>query len=350
MPGATILLALITSLTIGHILFLVLHLWIKAGNQLHNRLLSLLLFAYALRIIKSVLLLVFPEIPFADGLIALGVIGMSGIGPLLFLYIKAKFRENFTIVHRSFLHFIPALILMLTAFFLGDNAMFHVYQISVYLIITYLIAAVVFYRQWKKVNSQNSDHRWITELLITAGLLSIVFLIQLYTNSRNMYVVVSIFAAILFYVISLRATLGSNAKTVVKKKSNGHHLKLLPVIEERVREDQLYLDPKMTISKLALALKIPVHILSVAINEESGMNFNEFLNTFRVREAAARLTSGDYELLSVEGIAKDCGFQSLSAFYNAFKNVYNVTPARYRQQPFPDSPNQEDLVGNPERS
>ncbi len=350
MSAETIILALITSLTIGHILFLVLHLWIKTGKNLQNRLLSLLLFCYSLRIIKSVLLLVFPAIPFADALIALGVIGMSAIGPLLWFFVQSRLKENFTIRSGSLLHFIPSVILMPTAFFLGDNAMFHVYQVSVYLIIAYLIVSVAFYQEWLKENSQNSSHKWISELLITAGLLSIVFLIQLYTNSRSIYVIVSIFAAILFYIISLRATFGNNAKTTVKRKTNGNQLKLLPVIEERVREDQLFLDPKMTVSKLALALKIPVHILSAAINEESGMAFNEFLNTFRVKEAAARLTSSDYELLSVEGIAKDCGFKSLSAFYNAFRKVYNITPARYRQQPFPDSLNQEDMVRNPERT
>src|SRR5687767_4995196 len=128
MTTQTTILALITSLTTGHILFLALYLWFTSGKHLANRILSLLLFCYALRIIKSVLLLAFPGVPFSDMLIAIGVIGMSAIGPLLWMYTKAITKENFVLTPKLYLHFIPAAILLPTAFFLDDDAMFQVYQ------------------------------------------------------------------------------------------------------------------------------------------------------------------------------------------------------------------------------
>ncbi len=110
--------AIIASAGAGHILFVAAYLWLHVKNHLPNKLLSLLLFCYSLRIIKSVLLIVFPNNYGSIILIALGVIGMSAIGPLLFFYVQSLIFKNFTLTGRHYMHFILTFLLLPTSFFL----------------------------------------------------------------------------------------------------------------------------------------------------------------------------------------------------------------------------------------
>ena len=136
--------------------------------------------------------------------------------------------------------------------------------------------------------------------------------------------------------------------TLIKKKKKSNN-SFLPLIHNKILQEVLYLNAELTVSTLSHHLKIPVHQVSAAINEEAGMSFNEYLNGFRIKEAAKRLLSPLYQNLSIEGIAYDCGFNSLSAFYSAFKKVYNTTPAKFRQQNLPDLQNQENYIEDPAR-
>lgn len=346
---ATIL-SLIASITTGQILFSAVYLWMRSKKHLPNKILSVLLFCYALRIIKSVLLLSFPNLTISSALIAIGVIGMSAIGPLLFFYVHSLLKSTFAFSYKHFLHFIPAVLLLPTAFFLDNNSMFFVYQFSVYQIFIYLAVSVAFLLREKAKERYPTVYSWLTNLLVAVSLLSVIFLIQLYTGNRSVYIIISLVAAIIFYIISILAAFEKNAfYPVLKKKSRNVKNIFLPSIQKKVKEERLFLNPQLTVSKLALSLNIPSHTLSAAINEGTGMTFNEYLNTFRIKEAADRLASGDFVQFSIEGIAYDCGFNSLSAFYSAFKKVYNTTPAKFRQQIFPDSGNQEDILQNPVR-
>jgi len=93
-----------------------------------------------------------------------------------------------------------------------------------------------------------------------------------------------------------------------------------------------YLDPEITLPKLALALEIPVAHLSRVINEHLGRNFFEFINHYRVEEAKRRMTgpgAGD-KLITV---ALDCGFNSLATFNRVFKELAGRTPSEYRRDP-----------------
>lgn len=55
--------------------------------------------------------------------------------------------------------------------------------------------------------------------------------------------------------------------------------------------------------------------------------FVSFLNEIRVNEACKKLTSGNYENISV--VAYNCGFNSLTNFNRVFKTVMKVAPKMY---------------------
>ncbi|WP_375205051.1 helix-turn-helix transcriptional regulator [Hyphococcus sp.] len=97
-----------------------------------------------------------------------------------------------------------------------------------------------------------------------------------------------------------------------------------------VRENA-YLDPDFKLADLARAAGLRSAEASALINQETGAGFVSFLNTERLRHAAALLAAPEEERTSIEAIALMSGFRSRSAFYRAFQAAFGQTPAAYRK-------------------
>ncbi len=94
-------------------------------------------------------------------------------------------------------------------------------------------------------------------------------------------------------------------------------------------KEKPYLNPKISLNKVSLLLEINVNHLSQVINEKTGMNFNDYINKYRINEAKLILLSPQYKKLTIEAIAKMAGFNSKSAFYAAFKKHSGVSPKEF---------------------
>ncbi len=92
---------------------------------------------------------------------------------------------------------------------------------------------------------------------------------------------------------------------------------------------QLYLDPELTVERLAKRLHVPVRALSVAVNQSQNMNVSQYVNGFRLEHAAGLLRSSE---ASVSVIGTQSGFLTRSNFYREFQRVYGQTPASYRKE------------------
>lgn len=80
---------------------------------------------------------------------------------------------------------------------------------------------------------------------------------------------------------------------------------------------------------LAKEIGITPPQLSEFINSYFDMNFNSFINKYRVEEAKKIiLENSDKTILN---IAFEVGFNSLSVFYKAFIKFENITPAAFRK-------------------
>ena len=201
----TAILATLAGFTLGHVLFLAVHLWIKNTRSEASGYLTLLLLCMAVRVTKSVLMLIFPGFVFENILIALGVIAMAAIGPLIWLYIGKSLIANAPFKPRMLVHFVPGILLSYFAFVLNDAQMFLVYQVTVYLIATYILFTVITVARGRRVIPV-ATFTWIKEFLVACVVITVIFGIQLYTTSFRLYMGVSIAAAAVLYTISLRAS------------------------------------------------------------------------------------------------------------------------------------------------
>ena len=102
-----------------------------------------------------------------------------------------------------------------------------------------------------------------------------------------------------------------------------------PKIEQVFKEQQLYLDPELSLSDLATKLKTNTSVLSAAINQNFGKNFNDFVNEYRVEEVKRQLKDPANAHLSLLGVALECGFNSKSTFNRAFKKFTGKSPKEF---------------------
>jgi len=122
----------------------------------------------------------------------------------------------------------------------------------------------------------------------------------------------------------------SNEKYVNSKLSEHEKTEILGRLKHFLnQETRPYLNPKIKLSDVANSLGISSQNLSQVINEKSGLNFNDYINVYRVELAKTLLASPDYYKNTIDAIAEKAGFNSKSPFYIAFKKHTGVTPKEF---------------------
>lgn len=116
-----------------------------------------------------------------------------------------------------------------------------------------------------------------------------------------------------------------------KYQSSGmvDHPDTLNEITSFINQSGFALQQNITLQSLSDELGIPATYISQAINSGLGVNFNEYINRFRIEKAIEYLEDPQYSHLNIEGIGKNVGFKSKSSFYAAFKKVTGSTPSAY---------------------
>ncbi|MCP9763220.1 helix-turn-helix domain-containing protein [Lacihabitans soyangensis] len=94
---------------------------------------------------------------------------------------------------------------------------------------------------------------------------------------------------------------------------------LIPKIKHIFSTEKVFLEPELTLSELALKLKTNTSLLSAAINQGFGKNFNDFVNEYRIREFEKQLSNPENKNYTKLAIALDCGFNSKATFNRALK-------------------------------
>ncbi|WP_235560480.1 AraC family transcriptional regulator [Brevundimonas sp. Leaf363] len=96
----------------------------------------------------------------------------------------------------------------------------------------------------------------------------------------------------------------------------------------RVRAEDWFAEPELSLSTLAARLGTNTAYLSRAINDGLGVNFSTFINGLRSEAVAARIEAGAQASLLT--LALDAGFSSKASFNRAFLSRFGQTPQAYR--------------------
>lgn len=105
---------------------------------------------------------------------------------------------------------------------------------------------------------------------------------------------------------------------------------LMKQVHELVAKDKIYKDMELTLDALAKRMNVNRNYLSKAINKTTNKNFNTYINEYRVKEAIKILSSKKADLMSIDAIAFDAGFNNRTSFYQSFKKITGLSPSDFR--------------------
>ena len=297
-------------------------------------------------------------------------------GALLYLCFKALVFKDFSLTKIDLFHFIP---LMAYITFIGlvfyskpqdirlemINSESFVYSAS-YVYMEFLSKLIrVFYaiacfslisRYSSRLQDTNSNMEkvhlsWLRALVIgfllvmvSEAILVAAKIINIYTNfSFSLFVNIGLtgyyitFALVNLLVFTAVRYFGAfeqvNEIKITKKVRDERFFQpeLALSVDDAIRGGQIYMDPDITLDKLAESLKISPRDLSSLINRHFGINFYEFINRYRIEEAKRMLTSEEYKATTITDIYLKVGFNSKSVFYTFFKKLEGMTPSQCRQ-------------------
>lgn len=102
---------------------------------------------------------------------------------------------------------------------------------------------------------------------------------------------------------------------------------LVARLDRLMADERPFLDPDLTLTRLARRLHVPIKQLSAAINRAKGENVSRYVNGFRIRHACDRLAAGD----SVTEAMLGSGFATKSNFNREFARVTGQSPTDWHR-------------------
>ena len=102
-----------------------------------------------------------------------------------------------------------------------------------------------------------------------------------------------------------------------------------PKILQLIETEKAYEDPELSLTQVARQLKTNPTIISKIINQGFQLNFNDFINFYRIKAVKEKLKAGEQKTQTLLGIAFDCGFNSKATFNRSFKKASGVSPKKW---------------------
>jgi AraC-like DNA-binding protein len=306
---------------------------------------------------------------------------------LIFIYILSFTRINQN-PRKYIWHFLPFLIINLILFkvyytqspeekiadfksvmsgngLLNQNLKLMTYVIMA-VVVGYLVASLIYIRRHQRnLRDQLStvkgvELQWLKLLLYTlGGVLILAIVIEILSNTLMLVqpdtgtILIFILIAIGVFYIGVHGILqtdylagynprltdpGSsqgmiNRKDIQSAKAGVQKDEILDVKYEKLitymETEKPFLETNLNLQSLAKSVDMKPHFLSMLINQKSGRNFFDFINTFRINEFKEQVLDPSNQSYTLLSIAYSCGFNSKTAFNRAFKNIAGKTPSEY---------------------
>ncbi|HPR31437.1 MAG TPA: helix-turn-helix transcriptional regulator [Prolixibacteraceae bacterium] len=338
--GPVIQIGLATTGILNFLVLAVFLLFARRGNVSSNRVLGLLLFAVCLKLSFGILISIRHEWGLFSYIVnSLSIAAYLSFGPLLHLYYQYLFHHKIKRIY-TLLFFVPVCVSLFEPVF--------TFRIPIGIVQLYFGAFLVFiFIRFRIFLSSQSETRvnllqrkwakiiFISFLLVWAAVNLLIIDIRYYFVELLLFVV-ALFYFDIYWVFRhywlKKGEQGDLSKGKKRKLSDEEVRSIVQNLKRLMEKEHLYLDPELTLPKVASLLHVKVYKLSYVINQELNMTFNEYINAYRIREITRALSLPDNQNEKILSLAFDYGFNSISVFNAAFKKCTSYTPSEYREQ------------------
>jgi AraC-like DNA-binding protein len=336
---------------------------VKTQNKLGNRLFSLFLILTALNMSGWFLWLLLPG---TNELEMFRVTFSFLEMPVFYLYVLALCYQKFSFKLIHLAHTVPCILVnLLSIFELTDRIFISLASNIQWLVYILLVGFTL--RRFRRIylqnytDTRNKTFKWLAQLTLVffiAGTLAKVKELIYFTPYTQLFnelqILVSFFALTVITWFVLKALSspelfrGVNdelqlVEVLVNKerindlnvKQNNSDLEAnseIKNVKEYMQQESPYLDPLLTLQKLATLMQIPSRDLSILINHKMGHHFFDFINRYRIEATAKLLKNNEQRKLTILEILYQVGFNSKSSFNTAFKKQTGLTPTQYRKK------------------
>ncbi len=201
--------------------------------------------------------------------------------------------------------------------------------------------------------------KWFIRLgVVVIGFWAVAVFIKTLTGNEDAYMFLRLSSSILLYWmgyqgiykynvlrdrIVLRSSIDANDVLITSSEIidsqneaddffNKKHDRDFERIKDHIIQNKLYLDPLLSMETLASDLGMSKSYFSKLINSYSDYNFSDYINSLRVAQAKKFLANDEFSEYTIVAIGLECGFNSKSTFYSAFKKFTSKTPTAYRAE------------------
>ena len=108
----------------------------------------------------------------------------------------------------------------------------------------------------------------------------------------------------------------SEQKAIEEEQPTQEDVALMKEVHELVSKEKIFKNADLTLDLMAKQMSINRNYLSKAINQTTGKNFNTYINEYRVKEAIKILSNEKSDVISIDAIAFDVGFNRMTACCN----------------------------------
>ncbi len=281
------------------------------------------------------------------------------LGPSIFFFYKKLFYKDFVISPGHAFHFIPVCISLgidvfmylsasvtngllheIRAVIIAGNYYYIILAAVIFIIYNvYILLKEDFISLIKKKFSVKANQItlvFIVMVLLIAILLLYAFIARNITMGRFIMTLMILPFLFIMLVGNLNPELIELITSAVRKNIYERSLirgldtdALKSRLDDLMIVDKVYCDEDLTLKRLADMLSISPHQLSEFLNKHLNISFNYYINRHRVDEAVNLLQTQRER--SISSICYSVGFNSKSAFYEAFAKFIGMSPARYRK-------------------
>lgn len=297
--------------------------FIKKDDKLKDYILGLLFIAIALRITKSIFYFGFEEI--SAGGVSLGFLGFTCIGPLALTYYSI-YQSNFSQLKPvQLLHLIFPIVGAIIIMFNRDLTynLYFLANISLVVYLGFVASQFIFNSKATKLS------KWHKALYYALVILSLIFFFQLLGGTTvNRYAIGIALSSFVMYFLFFYVL---QSPTVIKKTHKALPKSLLQKITSALEDDNIYLQPAITLAQFSEAIDTPTYLVSKATKHLYNKSFPEVINSFRIKAITKKLSQPNYANEKIEDLAHDVGFNTTSTFYHAFKKETSMSPRAFQR-------------------